>query len=112
MASENAEINPNKRARQDSSILSEDVSKLNVLLDSISSDENSLKQAIFLILKKEIFQNALAGVFVSEIASVRNELNDMKMKLVEMEQYSRRNCLKITYIPEERKYIYYRIKCH
>ena len=53
MASENAEINPNKRARQDSSILSGDVSKLNDLLDS--SKQSLLN-----------FKNALAGGFVSK----------------------------------------------
>ena len=89
MASENAEINPNKRARQDSSILSGDVSKLNDLLDSS-------KQSLL------HFKNALAGGFVSEITSLRNELNDVKIKLDEMEQYSRRNCLKIAGIPEEK----------
>ena len=103
MATENVESNPNKRARQDSSvILSGDLSKLNDLLDSIASDENSFKQAINLILHKENFKNALAGVFASEIASLRKELNDFKFKLDEMEQYSRRNCLKITGIPEEK----------
>ena len=103
IATENVESNPNKRARQDSSvILSGDLSKLNDLLDSIASDENSFKQAINLILHKENFKNALAGVFASEIASLRKELNDFKFKLDEMEQYSRRNCLKITGIPEEK----------
>ncbi|XP_062608448.1 uncharacterized protein LOC134270265 [Saccostrea cucullata] len=99
----NAEINPSKRQRQDSSvILSGDLSKLNDLLDTISSDENSFKQAVNLIINKENFKSALAEVFVSEITSLRKEVSELTSRLDEMEQYSRRNCLKITGIPEEK----------
>ena len=51
---------------------------------------------------KEIIKYVLAAFFVSEIAFLRNELNDMKMKLDEIEQYSWLNCLKLTGIPEEK----------
>lgn len=104
MASGNAaDVNPLKRQRQNSSFnMSSDLSKLNDLLDSISSDENEFKQAISLILNKENFKNALAGVFVTEVTQLRNELSDLYLRIDEMEQYSRRNCLKITGIPEEK----------
>lgn len=74
MASGNAaDVNPLKRQRQNSSFnMSSDLSKLNDLLDSISSDENEFKQAISLILNKENFKNALAGVFVTEVTQLRN----------------------------------------
>lgn len=103
MASGNAtDVNPLKRQRQNSSFnMSSNLSKLNDLLDSISSDENEFKRAICLILNKDHFKNALAGVFVLEVTSLRKELSDLHLRIDEMEQYSRRNCLKITGIPEE-----------
>ena len=97
-----SEINPNKRARNDSIILSGNLSKLNDLLDSISSDETSFKQAIALILNKDVFKNAIAGVLVPEVTALRKEVTTLKSKVDDMEQYTRRNCLKITGVPEER----------
>ena len=58
-----SEINSNKRARNDSTILSGKLSKINDLLDSISSDETSFKQAIALILNKDVFKNAILFLF-------------------------------------------------
>ena len=96
-----SELNPNKRARNDSTILSGNLSKLNDLLDSISSDETSFKQAIALILNKDVFKNAIAGVLVPEVTALRREVITLKSKVDDMEQYTRRNCLKITGVPEE-----------
>lgn len=45
--------NPNDRARNDSSVHTDDV---NELLDSISNDKSALHQAITLILKQRCFQ--------------------------------------------------------
>lgn len=98
-----ADVTPLKRQRQNSSFnLSSDLSKLNDLLDSISSDENEFKQAISLILNKVNFKNALTGVFVSEVTSLRKELSDLHLRIDKMEQYPRRNCLKITGVHEEK----------
>ena len=97
-----SELNPNKRARNDSTILSGNLSKLNDLLDSISSDETSFKQAIALILNKDVFKNAIAGVLVPEVTALRKEVTTLKSKVDDMEQYTRRNCLKIIGVPEER----------
>ena len=83
-------------------LFSQEILGLNDLLDSIASYENSFKQATNLILHKENFKNALVGVFASEKASLRKELNDFKFRLVEMEQYFRRNCSKLTGLPEEK----------
>lgn len=92
--------NPNKRARNDSSVHTGDLSKLNGLLDSISNDESALHQAISLILNKGVFKNALTEVLVPEVTSLRTEVNDLKLKVDDMEQYTRRKCLKISGILE------------
>ena len=65
------EINPHKRLREDSLVLPSDLSKLSDILDSLSSDENSIKQAVALILQKDNFKTALAGILVLEIAGRR-----------------------------------------
>ena len=83
-----SEINPNKRARNDSTILSGNLSKLNDLLNSISSDETSFKQAIALILNKDVFKNAIAGVLVPEVTTLRREIITLKSKVDDMEQYT------------------------
>lgn len=59
-------INPLKRLREDSTFPSfiGDLSKLSDILDSLSSNENSIKQAVVLIHQKENFKTALAGVLV------------------------------------------------
>ena len=63
----------------------------------------SSKQSLLYSTKKTLRMPLLGFLFLKFfIASRRNELNDMKMKLDEMEQYSRRYCLKITGIPEEK----------
>lgn len=98
------EINPHKRLREDSSLVSpSDLRKLSNILDSLSSDENSIKQAVALILQKDNFKTALAGILVPEIVGLRSEIQELSTRLDEMEQYSRRNCLKISGIPEEKK---------
>lgn len=59
------EINPHKRLREDSSlVLSSDLSKLSDILDSLSFEENSITQAVALILQKENFKTVLAGILV------------------------------------------------
>ena len=84
-------INPNKRARNDSTILWANLSKLNDLLDSISSDETSFKQAMALILNKDVFKNAIAGVFVPEVTTLCRQVITLKSKVHGMEQYTRPN---------------------
>jgi phage host-nuclease inhibitor protein Gam len=88
---------PSKRARQDLS-LSEDLSKLSDLLDSISSDEGQVKQAVALILNKENFENAFTctTMFAPEIPTMKTEIKDLTTRVHDLEQYSRRNCLKFT----------------
>lgn len=76
-------------------VLSGDLSKLSDILDSLSSNENSIKQAVVLIHQKENFKTALAGVLVSEIASLRPKIQELSTKLNKMEEYYRRNCLKV-----------------
>lgn len=95
--------NPNKRARNDSSVHTGDLSKFNELLDSISNDESALHQAISLILNKDVYKNALTEVLVPEVTSLRTEVNDLKLRIDDMEQYTRRNCLKFSGIPENPK---------
>ena len=68
-----SEINPNKRARNDSNILSGNLSKLNDLFDSISSDETSFKQAFALILNKDVFKNAIAGVLFPKLTTLHRD---------------------------------------
>lgn len=97
--------NPNKRARNDSSVHTGDLSKFNELLDSISNDESALHQAISLILNKDVYKNALTEVLVPEVTSLRTEVNDLKLRIDDMEQYTRRNCLKFSGIPEIQKII-------
>lgn len=83
-------------------VLSSDLSKLSDILDSLSSNENSIKQAEAFILQKENFKTALAGILVLEIAGLHSEIQEPSTRLDDIEQYSRRNCLKFFEIPEER----------
>ena len=98
--------NPNKRFRSSSDHsghLTGDLSQLNDLLDTISADETSFQQAVTLILQKGNFKQALSEMLAPEISTLREEVSKLHSRIDEMEQYSRRNCIKITGIAEKRE---------
>lgn len=45
----------------------------------------------------------MTEVLVPEVTSLRTEVNDLKLRIDDIEQYTRRNCLKISGIPENSK---------
>jgi hypothetical protein len=71
-------------------------------LYSISSDEGQVKQAVALILNKENFKNAFTTMFAPESSSMKTEIKDLTTRVDDLKQYSRRNCLKFTGIPEDK----------
>lgn len=100
------EMNPLIRFRKESSLVLHSVlSKLSDILDLQSSHENSIKQAVAMILQKDNFTTVPAGhgVQVSKIASLSSEIQEISTKLDDMERYLIRNCLNISGILEEKE---------
>lgn len=100
------EMNPLVIFRKESSLVLPSVpSKLSDILDLQSSHENSIKQAVAMILQKDNFTTVPAGhgVQVSKIASLSSEIQEISTKLDDMERYLIRNCLNISGILEEKE---------
>lgn len=101
------EMNPRIIFRKESSLVLPSVpSKLSDILDLQSSHENSIKQAVAMILQKDNFTTVPAGhgVQVSKIASLSSEIQEISTKLDDMERYLIRNCLNISGILEEKEW--------
>lgn len=95
--------NKNKRKKGDCSS-STDLSNLSELLDNISKDDNLLEHAVSLIMEHQSFRNAITGKLSTEISLLNSEISHLKQRMDDMEQYSRRTCLKISGIKENGKF--------
>ena len=97
-----------KRARlskaSDSSMANSDndLHKLDDLLESFSHDEESARKAVSIILNKEVIKNVISETFADKINIMQSQINLLETRLDDLEQYSRRNCLKLTGIPENK----------
>jgi hypothetical protein len=78
-----------------------DLSQLDLLLENISQDEETTKKAIEIILGKPSFKNFITEHISAEIIKLQTEVKSLNSRVDEMEQYSRRNCLKFSGICEE-----------
>lgn len=89
----------NSSANLDSS--TDDFSQLSILLDNLTKNEEGTRKVLNVILGKPAIKHCIAEHFATEFTSLKSEINDLKTRMDEMEQYSRRNCLKFTGITEE-----------
>lgn len=94
--------NKDKRKKGDVSS-STDLSNLSELPDSISKDDNLLEHAVSLIMEHQSFRNAITRKLSTEINLLNSEISHLKQRMDDMEQYSRRTCLKISGIKENGK---------
>ncbi|CAG2223095.1 unnamed protein product [Mytilus edulis] len=77
------------------------VSEIADFIQSVSRDDNSIKVLVDELLKNENIRNCLIDVFRSDVFDeLQNHINTLELRLDDMEQYSRRTCLKISGIPE------------
>ena len=94
----------NKRKKIDTSDASNsNLSNFSRLIDSITNDESLTEQAVDLLISNESFRNAISEKFNSVIDDLKSEISDLNKRMDDMEQYSRRTCLKISGIGESSK---------
>ena len=67
-----------------------------------SGDENKVKEAVNIIFQNQTFKNTIYENIQSKISSLEFEIVDLQTRMDDIEQYSRRNCLKFSGIHEER----------
>lgn len=93
-----------KRHCPDSSSNESDLSLTNLssILNNIERSGNmeQMKKAVDIIFDNKSIKACLLECFQSKLTQMDNEIQDLKNRLDDMEQYSRRNCLKITGIKE------------
>lgn len=77
------------------------LNQLSSLLDDLTKDQRGTKQVIDLIMQKPFIKNCMSELFMPQIKSLQNETKLLNDRIDEMEQYSRRTCLKFSGIPEE-----------
>lgn len=86
-----------KRPRTDDTSASD----ISDFLDNVSKDENSLKTLVSELFKNQTIKNVLVSNFQSEITeTLVKRIDQLEDRIDEMEQYSRRTCLKFCGVPE------------
>ena len=98
---------PSKRSRpsSDSDIsqnVSQDLQDLSDLLDNLSQNEEIVEKVADLILKKPALKNSILDKLVSEVNNLKTRTLDIEDRLDNLEQYSRKLCLKLSGIPENK----------
>lgn len=92
-----------KRQRVVSDNESSSASDIVEFLETVSKDENSLKLFIEKLLKNQPIRNCLVDAIRSDVIDhLQSRIDSLEYRIDEMEQYSRRTCLKISGIPEPR----------
>ena len=96
---------PSKRLRtcSDSDVsqnLSQDLQELSDLLDNLSKNEDLVKQAASLILNKPALRHNILDKLVSDTNDLKSRTRNIEDRLDDLEQYSRKLCLKFSGIPE------------
>lgn len=85
-----------KRQRTEDS--SSDISDF---ISNVSKDENTLKTFISELLKNQVIKDVLVSTFQAELTEqLQTRINSLEDRLEEMEQYSRRTCLKFCGVHE------------
>ena len=67
-----------------------------------SGDENKVREAVNNIFQNETFKNTIYDNIQSKISSLETEIVDLRTRMDDIEQYSKRNCLKFSGIHEEK----------
>ncbi|XP_062606558.1 uncharacterized protein LOC134268329 [Saccostrea cucullata] len=80
----------------------EEIEKLSSLLDNIFKDELATKRAVEIILSKQTFKNTISEALVEKVTQLEAQVENLTTRMDDMEQYSRRTCLKFTGIPENK----------
>jgi exosome complex exonuclease DIS3/RRP44 len=104
--------NPNKRVRPNSSSTSSTRSSvmeadpsildLSAILDRASANPETLSKVTSMILSNPAVKNSIAKLLIPEVDQMKIEISDLRQRVDDLEQYSRKNCLKISGIPESR----------
>ncbi|XP_061187086.1 uncharacterized protein LOC133195245 [Saccostrea echinata] len=97
--------NPTKRSRPNSDSdmsqnMSQDLSDLSDILDNISNDDGLLQQATNIILNKPALKNSIIDRMANEVRDLKDRVSELENRVDDLEQYSRKTCLKFTGIPE------------
>lgn len=88
-----------KRPRTDDS-----ASDISDFISHVSKDETKIKTFVAEILKNQAIKDVLLSSFQTQIIETfKNRIEDLETRLEEMEQYSRRTCLKFSGIPEAKE---------
>ena len=81
-----------------------DLEQLQNVLENISKSEENTRKAVEIILSKQSFKCLIAESLMSKVNEVDKKVADLEQRMQErideIEQYSRRNCLKFCGIPE------------
>ncbi|OWF43603.1 hypothetical protein KP79_PYT24893 [Mizuhopecten yessoensis] len=93
------ESNPTKRHCRDEDDLV--LNDLDILLKSISDDETTTRRAVDMILGHDVFKTAITESLFPMIEAMQNQISLLTDRIDDMEQYSRRTCLKFSGIPEQ-----------
>lgn len=90
-----------KRQRTDDS----NSSSIGEFIENIAKDETSIQTLVCELLKNDIIKKVLVDTFQSEVVDkLLGKIDSLEDRLEEMEQYSRRTCLKFCGIPESEGY--------
>lgn len=90
-----------KRYRPNSdSDISQELKDLSNILDNLSNNKELLKQATSIILDKPAIKNCILDELSTEIQELKVKTINLEKRLDELEQYSRKSCLKFSCIPE------------
>lgn len=71
----------------------------NTVLDRLSDDDKSVRKAFEIILNKDSFKSIISESLLSKVTELERIVQEMKDRMEDLE-YSRRNCLKCSGIPE------------
>lgn len=78
----------------------QDFHTLNTLLETFSKDENTTKKAVTIILNHESFRSHISDILLEKVSTLESRIDSLEYQLDDLEQYSRRNCIKITGVAE------------
>lgn len=90
-----------KRYRPNSdSEISQELQDLSNILDNLSNNKELLKQATSIILDKPAIKNCILDELSTEVQELKFKTVNLENRIDELEQYSRKTCLKFSGIPE------------
>ena len=79
-----------------------DLNKLDTLLQSLSKNENATKKAVSIILNHDSFKSQISELLIEKVSCLQQQVDTLECHIDDLEQYSRRNCIKITGVSENK----------